>query len=83
MKSKELLFGAAFGLLIGITVGFLSARSLSKPDHYTLQIMNQAVALKMNTRTGVTWRFNFNEGDWRLIGDYPINYPKTFIPDSK
>lgn len=54
----------AIAVAVGAAVGFFLARYFYS-DRYTVQIMNQACAIKTNTRTGETWIMNWRDKVWK------------------
>jgi uncharacterized membrane-anchored protein YhcB (DUF1043 family) len=81
MKFQQL----TIGLIIGVSLGFAGSRLTS--DLYTIQVMNGATALKINKRTGESWRFDRVQNHWNPISEKPVesntnSTPKGFIPDS-
>jgi hypothetical protein len=68
----------AVAMLCGIAVGFFTARFVFW-EHYTVQIMNEAYAIKINTRTGETWMLNLRDKMWQQI----TTAPNTFVLERK
>jgi hypothetical protein len=56
----------AIAIAVGAALGFFGSRYFSS-DRYTVQIMNQAYAIKTNTRTGETWIMNWRDKVWKPI----------------
>lgn len=62
MKDK-LLIGIAVGLVLGLLLG----RFLFQSDAYSISVLNQYVAIKINKRSGETWRFDMSNDKWARI----------------
>ena len=56
-KHKLLLTGLGIGLVAGMLIGFLFNRYALQSENFSVQILNQHTAIKLNKRTGQTWRF--------------------------
>lgn len=61
---RDRIIVVSIGFIAGICFGALSAHYLIRSDDYTIQIMNQRTALKINKRTGETWEFDPRQQTW-------------------
>ena len=59
------LFVIAF--LTGVAVGAVAIRYSPDSGEYSVLIMNEYTALRINKRTGQTWRLNRQEGSWEPV----------------
>ena len=64
---RETYVGLLIGLLVGCFIGFLATHYLSRSDVYSIQIMNERTAVKMNKRTGETWTLDRVEKVWKPV----------------
>lgn len=58
----------SIGFIAGICLGGLTCQKLVRSDDFTIQIMNQVTALKINKRTGETWEYDRRNKMWTPIG---------------
>lgn len=72
MKYQQL----AVGLLVGLVVGVSVMHILNPPERYSIQIMNEVMALKLDKRTGQTWKLRGNGTEWIPISS--TNSPDIF-----
>ncbi|HEX5218870.1 MAG TPA: hypothetical protein VFZ59_04835 [Verrucomicrobiae bacterium] len=69
----KLTIGILVGFLAGAIVGFMANRNTAaqgKSEDFSIQVLNQVTAIKINKRTGETWQFDFREdkeANWKPI----------------
>ena len=63
---KQLLFGVVVGVVIGIS-GSLIALRTSNRDEYSVSVLNERTAIKINKRTGESWQFDRVNRVWAPI----------------
>ena len=67
MKYKQLIIGIVVGLIAGFLLAWRFQNLIPSTDNYSVQIMNQAVAIKVNKRTGETWEYSSGNRAWKPI----------------
>lgn len=67
MKAKELLLGFLAGLVIASVTVVLVSPEMFSGDQFSVQVLNQAFAIKTNKRTGETWVFDLESKVWKPI----------------
>jgi hypothetical protein len=69
MKRKELLLGLASGLIVGGLIGAISSCYLTRGEDFSISVLNQRTAIKINKRTGETWQFDdhVEQAHWQII----------------
>jgi hypothetical protein len=61
---KRDLVAVSLGLIIGVVLAALAARFVFRSDDFAIHIMNRGIALKINNRTGQTWKLEDGEAVW-------------------
>jgi len=62
-KHKPLLIGLGIGLVAGVLIGFLFNRNAVQSENFSVQILGNGNAIKLNNRTGQSWIFFVREYD--------------------
>ena len=63
--NRNSLVAGGMGLALGLLIGFLLLALLPHPDEFVVQIMNNSTAIKVNKRTGETWKLHREPGGYQ------------------
>ena len=66
MKNKQLILGIAIGLVAGLGLGIFAETWMKGEEVYTIQVIGNYTALKINKRTGQTWVYDHRNAEtWK------------------
>jgi hypothetical protein len=64
MNKTTIIVGILGAFTLGVLSGYLGQQYLMPVDRYTIQVVNAGVALKIDKRTGESWRFDPHNNIW-------------------
>jgi len=69
MKYNQLIIGAIVGIVLGCLGTLVGKYYLAPTDQFSVQVMNEDVAIKLNKTTGETWLYNRVVGSWMKLSN--------------